>query len=37
MNESIIVENVSKAFRIYHEKRSSIYELVTGVFNKKKN
>jgi len=33
---SINVENVSKAFRIYHEKRDTIYETITGFFNKKK-
>jgi len=34
---SINVENVSKAFRIYHEKRDTIYEAITGFFNKKKH
>jgi len=34
---SINVENVSKAFRIYHEKRDTVYEAITGFFNKKKH
>lgn len=38
MTEIVInVENVSKAFRIYHEKRDTIYETITGFFNKKKH
>ncbi|MEO9307220.1 MAG: ABC transporter ATP-binding protein [Nitrososphaera sp.] len=38
MNESAIdVENVTKSFRIYHEKRNSIYEAITGKFDKKKH
>lgn len=34
-NDSIIVKNVSKNFRIYHEKRNSFYEYVTSIFNRK--
>lgn len=30
------LRNVSKTFRIYHEKRNSIYESLTGYFSKKK-
>jgi lipopolysaccharide transport system ATP-binding protein len=30
------VQNVSKSFRIYHEKRNSIYEIITGFFKRKK-
>ena len=33
---AINVENVSKTFRIYHEKRDSIYETIIGVISKKK-
>ena len=37
MNETAIsIKNVSKKFRLYHEKRDSIYEAITGFFNKKK-
>ena len=37
MSEPIIeVKNVSKTFRIYHEKRNSVYEIITGWFSKKK-
>ncbi len=37
MNETAIkVENLTKTFRIYHEKRNSIYEAITGFFSKKK-
>ena len=36
MNEySIIVKNVSKKFRLYHEKRTTIYETIVGSFNRK--
>lgn len=30
------LENVSKKFRIYHEKRNSVFESVVGYFSKKK-
>ena len=37
MSEYIIeVKNLSKSFKIYHEKRNSIYESISGIFNKKK-
>ena len=32
---AIRVKNVSKKFKIYHEKRDSIFESVSGVFQKK--
>jgi len=31
------IQNVSKKFRLYHEKRSSIYDVVISSFNKKKH
>lgn len=34
-NYSIVVKNVSKTFRIYHEKKNSLYEYVTSLFNRK--
>jgi len=37
MSEIVInVKNVTKDFRIYHEKRNSVYEVITGYFNKRK-
>lgn len=36
LEDAILVENVSKTFRIYHEKRNSIYESITGRFSKRK-
>lgn len=33
---AIEVKNVSKNFRLYHEKRDSIYEIITGWFSKRK-
>lgn len=33
---AVEVKNVSKTFRIYHEKRNSIYEAVIGWFSRKK-
>jgi len=33
---AINVKNVTKDFRIYHEKRNSVYEAITGYFNKQK-
>jgi len=33
---AIEVKNLSKAFRIYHEKRDSIYEVLSGYFSKRK-
>jgi len=33
---AIEVKNVSKNFRLYHEKRTSVYETIIGMFNKKK-
>ena len=33
---AISIKNVSKKFRLYHEKRDSIYEAIIGFFNKKK-
>lgn len=35
MTNTIELDHVSKQFRIYHEKRNSIFELVTGMFNRK--
>jgi len=32
---SIQVKNVSKKFRLYHEKRTTVYESITGSFNRK--
>ena len=32
---SIKVKNISKKFRLYHEKRTTIYESITGSFNRK--
>lgn len=38
MSETILeLQNVSKAFRIYHEKRNSIYEALTGMFRNSTN
>lgn len=34
---SVIVTNVSKTFRIFHEKRNSVYEYLTSFFNRKKS
>lgn len=36
MTTSVEVRNISKTFRIYHEKRNSVYETVAGWFSKKK-
>ena len=37
MNEiSVNVKHVSKKFRLYHEKRTSVYEAITGYFSRKK-
>lgn len=33
---AVEVKNVSKTFRIYHEKRDSVYETIVGWFSKKK-
>jgi len=33
---SIDVQNVYKTFRIYHEKRNSVYEQISSTFNRKK-
>lgn len=33
---AIELKNVSKMFRIYHEKRNSVYETIVGWFSKKK-
>lgn len=35
-DNAIEVKNVSKNFRLYHEKRTSVYETIIGMFNKKK-
>lgn len=35
-NIAVDVNNVSKTFRIYHEKRNSVYESISGWFSKKK-
>ena len=36
MENRIVIENLSKKFRIYHEKKNSIYESLTSIFQKKK-
>lgn len=36
MEIAISVENLVKDFRIYHEKRDSVYEYITGFFSKRK-
>jgi len=37
MEENAVeVKNVYKTFRIYHEKRNSVYEIISGWFSKKK-
>src|ERR1051326_2783436 len=33
---AVEVKNISKTFRIYHEKRNSVYESISGWFSKKK-
>ena len=33
---AVEVKNISKTFRIYHEKRNSVYETIVGWFSKKK-
>jgi lipopolysaccharide transport system ATP-binding protein len=35
MENSIELEHISKKFRIYHEKRSSVFELVTSFMNRR--
>ena len=37
LEEAVVVNNVSKTFRIYHEKRNSVYESIIGSFSKKKH
>lgn len=38
MNQySLIVKNISKRFRLYHEKKDSVYEVLGSFFNKRKN
>jgi len=37
MLSSVEVKNLSKKFRIYHEKRDSVYEGIIGWFSKRKN
>jgi len=34
---SLSVKHVSKKFRIYHEKKTSIYEVLSGLFSRKKH
>lgn len=34
MNDSLIVENLSKSFKLYHEKSKSIFDLIRTVINK---
>ena len=34
---SISVNNVSKNFKLFHEKRTTIYESLSGFFNRKQN
>lgn len=33
---AIFVKNLSKKFRIYHERRNTVFEIITGFFNKTK-
>ena len=35
--DAVTVQNVSKKFRLYHEKRDSIFEAATSFFQKKKH
>ena len=35
--DAITVQNVSKQFRVYHEKRDSIFDAATSCFHKKQN
>ncbi|MDE1828872.1 MAG: ABC transporter ATP-binding protein [Thaumarchaeota archaeon] len=35
-SNSVIVQNVTKTFRIYHEKRNSIYEYVASILDRQK-
>lgn len=37
MEVSVNVKHVSKKFRLYHEKRTSVYEAVLGYFSRKKH
>ena len=32
---SIRVKNVSKHFRLYHEKRTTMFEAISGILNRK--
>lgn len=34
---SVNVKHVSKRFKLYHEKRTSVYEAITGYFSRKKH
>ena len=34
MDDSVIVENLSKSFRLYHEKSKSVFDLVRTAINK---
>ncbi|HEX5358290.1 MAG TPA: ABC transporter ATP-binding protein [Candidatus Nitrosotalea sp.] len=36
-DDSIILNNVSKSFRIFHEKRNSVYEYLTSFLDRKKS
>src|SRR5579885_1392544 len=36
LENAIEVQNLSKSFRVYHENRDSIYEIITGFFSKKR-
>ena len=36
VENAVELDNVSKKFRIYHEKRNSVYESITGYFDKRK-
>ena len=35
--DAITVQNVSKQFRLYHEKRDSIFDAATSFFHKKQH
>lgn len=35
-NYSIVLENVSKSFRLFHERKTSVYEYITSFFDKRR-
>jgi len=34
MNDSVIVENISKSFRLYHERSKTVFDVARTIFNK---